>query len=65
MNRKGQQHVIEWMTTAVVLLIMLYIFFKIGQAFCQTDPTFCGIFGSLIAAFIFGAIWFLRFGNRR
>lgn len=65
MNKKGQNQIIEWGFSAVILLILIYVFFKIGQAFCQTDPTFCGIFGSLIAAFIFGIIWFLRYGNRR
>ena len=65
MNKRGQQEVIQWAMAAVVLLVLIFVFYQVGKAFCQTDPTFCGIFGSLIAAFIFGAIWFLRYGNRR
>lgn len=64
MNKKGQQNIVDWGVAAVILLILLYVFYKIGQAFCETDPTFCRIFSLLIAAFIFGIIWYLKFGNR-
>ena len=64
-NKKGQQNVIEWGVGAIILLILIFVFYQIGKAFCETDPAFCGIVGSLIAAFIFGIIMFLRSGSRR
>lgn len=64
MNKKGQNQITEWAMGAIVLLVMVYLFYQIGKAFCQTDSSFCGIFGSLIAAVIVGAIWYLRYGNR-
>lgn len=65
MNKKRQQNIIEWAIGALVLLIYLYVFFQIGKTFCQIDNEFCGYVGLLVAAFIAGIIWYLRYGNRR
>lgn len=65
MNKRAQSQIVEWGVTAVVLLILLYVFYKIGQTFCTIDSGFCGYFGTLIAAFIIGIVFFLKFGNRK
>ncbi len=65
MNKKGQNRIVEWMITGITLLILLFIFYQIGKSFCGADPTFCGIFGSLLVAAVIGVIWFLKFGHRR
>lgn len=62
-NKKGQQEMINWGVGIVILLILIFVFYQIGKSFCETDPTFCGIWGSLIAAAIIGAIFFLRGGR--
>lgn len=64
-NKKGQQPIIEWGLTAVILLILLYVFFQVGKTFCQVDSSFCGYFSTVIGAFLIGIVWFLKFGNRR
>jgi uncharacterized membrane protein YidH (DUF202 family) len=65
MNRIGRAgEVIEWGRTAIVLLILLFVFYQIGKAFVQADSSFGTYFITLIVAFVAGIAWYLKYGSR-
>lgn len=54
----------EWIAGAFTVVVVAYVLFKIIEEFCKLDPQFCTIGGSLLIAFIIGAIFYLKYGWR-
>ena len=54
----------EWIAGVFTVVVVEYVLFKIIEEFCKLDPQFCTIGGSLLTAFIIGAIFYLKYGWR-
>ncbi|RLE68731.1 MAG: hypothetical protein DRJ45_07570 [Thermoprotei archaeon] len=62
MKNGRKMRIEEWVAGAFIVIVGVYVSFKIIEEFCKLDPQFCTIGGSLLTAFIIGAILYLKYG---